>query len=56
MTTFSLCNSKSDFLIYKLKEMGKIDEKDITMISDQFDQPGLAKSGNVSLADIIGNL
>ncbi|KAF0917808.1 hypothetical protein E2562_021480, partial [Oryza meyeriana var. granulata] len=34
--------SKSDFLIYKLKEMGKIDDKDIAMISDQFDQLGLA--------------
>ncbi|WVZ69161.1 hypothetical protein U9M48_017996, partial [Paspalum notatum var. saurae] len=30
--------SKSDFVIYKLKEMGKIDERDITMVSDQFDQ------------------
>lgn len=36
--------------------MGKIDEKDVTMISDQFDQLGLAKCGNVALADIIGNL
>ncbi|KAI4965096.1 hypothetical protein ZWY2020_057509 [Hordeum vulgare] len=41
--------SKSDFMIYKLKEMGKIDEKDVTMISDQFDQLGLAKCGNVVL-------
>jgi hypothetical protein len=49
-------NSKSDFLIYKLKEMGKIDEKDMTVISDQFDQLGLAKCGNVALADIIVNL
>ncbi|XP_047059534.1 two-pore potassium channel 3-like [Lolium rigidum] len=48
--------SKSDFLIYKLKEMGKIDEKDMTVISDQFDQLGLAKCGNVALADIIVNL
>ncbi|KAF7030264.1 hypothetical protein CFC21_041847 [Triticum aestivum] len=48
--------SKPDFMIYKLKEMGKIDEKDVTMISDQFDQLGLAKCGNVALADIIGNL
>jgi hypothetical protein len=49
-------NSKSGFLIYKLKEMGKINEKDVTMISDQFDQLGLAKCGNVALADIIVNL
>jgi hypothetical protein len=28
----------------------------VTMISDQFDQLGLAKCGNVALADIIVNL
>uniref|UniRef100_J3L368 Potassium channel domain-containing protein n=2 Tax=Oryza brachyantha TaxID=4533 RepID=J3L368_ORYBR len=48
--------SKSDFLIYKLKEIGKIDDKDIEMISDQFDQLGLAKCGKITLADIIGKL
>lgn len=48
--------SKSNFVIYKLKEMGKINEKDITMISDQFDQLGLAKCGKITLADIIGKL
>uniref|UniRef100_A0A0E0N178 EF-hand domain-containing protein n=1 Tax=Oryza rufipogon TaxID=4529 RepID=A0A0E0N178_ORYRU len=48
--------SKSDFLIYKLKEIGKIDDKDIAMISDQFDQLGLAKCGKITLADIIGKL
>ncbi|XP_003569621.3 two-pore potassium channel 2 isoform X2 [Brachypodium distachyon] len=48
--------SKSDFLIYKLKEMGKIHEKDITIISDQFDQLGLGKCGNVGLAEIIAQL
>ncbi|KAJ3676240.1 hypothetical protein LUZ60_003652 [Juncus effusus] len=29
--------SKSDFIVYKLKEMGKITEKDLSEISDQFD-------------------
>lgn len=53
---FFLCHSKSDFLIYKLKEIGKIDDKDIAMISDQFDQLGLAKCGKITLADIIGKL
>lgn len=51
-----LCNSKSDFVIYKLKEMGKIDEKDIKMISDQFDQVEFGKCERIPLADIIGKL
>ncbi|PWZ33553.1 Two-pore potassium channel 2 [Zea mays] len=48
--------SKSDFVIYKLKEMGKIDEKDIKMISDQFDQIEFGKCERIPLADIIGKL
>ncbi|KAL6614676.1 hypothetical protein ACP70R_036946 [Stipagrostis hirtigluma subsp. patula] len=48
--------SKSDFVIYKLKEMGKIDEKDIAAISEQFDQLDLAKAEKIPLADIIGKL
>ncbi|XP_062206601.1 two-pore potassium channel 2-like [Phragmites australis] len=48
--------SKSDFMIYKLREMGKIDEKDIAMISDQFSQLDLAKCEKIPLADIIGKL
>ncbi|TVU41980.1 hypothetical protein EJB05_10369, partial [Eragrostis curvula] len=47
---------KSDFVIYKLKEMGKITNKDISMISDQFDQQDFAKCEKISLADIIGKL
>jgi potassium channel subfamily K len=43
-------------VIFKLKEMGKINEKDISMISDQFDQQDFAKSEKISLADIIGRL
>jgi len=53
---FLLCNSKSDFVIYKLKEMGKIDEKDIAMISDQFDQLEFGKCERIPLVDIIGKL
>ncbi|EES03480.1 hypothetical protein BDA96_03G289200 [Sorghum bicolor] len=48
--------SKSDFVIYKLKEMGKIDEKDIKLISDQFDQIEFGKCERIPLADIIGKL
>ncbi|KAK3161658.1 hypothetical protein QOZ80_1BG0079840 [Eleusine coracana subsp. coracana] len=48
--------SKSDFVIFKLKEMGKISEKDISTISDQFDQQDFEKCEKISLADIIGRL
>ena len=51
-----LCDSKSDFVIYKLKEMGKIDEKDIAMISDQFDQLEFGNCERIPLMDIIGKL
>ncbi|XP_025816123.1 two pore potassium channel c-like isoform X2 [Panicum hallii] len=48
--------SKSDFVIYKLKEMGKIDEKDIAMISDQFNQLEFGKCERIPIVDIIGKL
>jgi len=47
---------KSEFAVYKLKEMGKIDEKDIAMISDQFDQLEFGKCERIPLVDIIGKL
>nr|CAB3473985.1 unnamed protein product [Digitaria exilis] len=47
---------KSDFVIYKLKEMGKIDEKEIAMICDQFDQLEFGKCERIPLVDIIGKL
>lgn len=51
-----ICNRKSDFVIYKLKEMGKIDEKDIAVICDQFDQLEFGKCERIPLVDIIGKL
>jgi potassium channel subfamily K, other eukaryote len=43
-------------VIVKLKEMGKFSEKDISMVSDQFDQQDFVKCEKISLADIIGRL
>jgi potassium channel subfamily K, other eukaryote len=43
-------------MIFKLKEMGKISEKDISTVSDQFDQQDFAKCEKISLVDIIGRL
>ncbi|XP_022715625.1 two-pore potassium channel 3-like [Durio zibethinus] len=45
--------SKSEFLIYKLKEMGKVSEKDIMQISEKFDRLDAGKCGKITLADLM---
>lgn len=47
--------SKSEFVVYKLKEMEKVSEKDIMLISDQFDRLDFRKLGKITLTDLIGN-
>lgn len=45
--------SKSEFVIYKLKEMGKIAEKDILQICKQFDSLEHNNYGKITLADLM---
>ncbi|KAJ0111408.1 hypothetical protein Patl1_01451 [Pistacia atlantica] len=45
--------SKSEYVIYKLKEMGKIAEKDILQICNQFDLIDSSKCGKITLADLM---
>ncbi|KAI4308096.1 hypothetical protein L6164_031205 [Bauhinia variegata] len=45
--------SKAEFVIYKLKEMGKITEIDIQQISRQFDSIDTGKCGKLTFADIV---
>ncbi|KAJ4968837.1 hypothetical protein NE237_015538 [Protea cynaroides] len=45
--------SKSDYVVYKLKEMGKIGEKDILQICNQFRKLDRNNSGKITLPDII---
>ncbi|XP_022759651.1 two-pore potassium channel 5 [Durio zibethinus] len=47
--------SKSEYVIYKLKEMGKIGEKDILQICDQFSKLDLNNSGKITLPDLLEN-
>ncbi|XP_024928983.1 two-pore potassium channel 3 isoform X2 [Ziziphus jujuba] len=47
------CISKSEFIIYKLKEMGKIAEKDILQIAKQFDSLEHNNYGKITLADLM---
>ncbi|XP_038995704.1 two-pore potassium channel 3-like [Hibiscus syriacus] len=44
--------SKSEFLIYKLKELGKVSDKDIMQISEKFDRLDSGKCGRISLEDL----
>ncbi|PIA37915.1 hypothetical protein AQUCO_02900045v1 [Aquilegia coerulea] len=45
--------SKSDYVVYKLKEMGKITEKDILQICDQFEKLDRTNSGKITLPDLM---
>lgn len=44
---------KSEFVVYKLKEMGKISEKDIMMICDQFQRLDTGNCGKITLSDLL---
>ena len=46
-------NSKSEFIIYKLREMGKIANGDILQITKQFDLMDTSHSGKLTLAVIM---
>lgn len=45
--------SKSEFIIYKLREMGKIANRDILQITKQFDSMDTSHSGKLTLAVIM---
>ncbi|XP_043700570.1 two-pore potassium channel 3-like [Telopea speciosissima] len=45
--------SKSEYVIYKLKEMGKVAEKDILQICNQFDRLDTGNCGKITLADLM---
>lgn len=47
--------SKSEFVIYKLKEMGRIAEKDIVQICNQFDELDSGNFGKITLADLMNS-
>lgn len=44
--------SAAEFIIYKLKEMGKIDQEDITLIMEEFQDLDFDQSGTLSQSDI----
>ncbi|KFK28494.1 hypothetical protein AALP_AA7G003200 [Arabis alpina] len=47
------CVSKAEYVIYKLKEMEKITDKDIVPISKQFDKLDRCSNGKITLVDLL---
>ncbi|GLT50614.1 hypothetical protein SLA2020_240890 [Shorea laevis] len=45
--------SKSEYVIYKLKEMGKVSEKDILQICQKFDKLDAGNCGKITLVDLM---
>lgn len=45
--------SKSEYVIFKLKEMGKVSEKDIMTICEKFDRLDTGNCGKITLADLM---
>lgn len=45
--------SKSEYVIYKLKEMGKVTEKDILQITKKFERLDKGHCGKITLADLM---
>ncbi|EEF42707.1 two-pore potassium channel 3 [Ricinus communis] len=45
--------SKSEYVIYKLKEMGKVSEKDVLQICQTFDRIDAGNCGKITLADLM---
>lgn len=45
--------SRSEFVVYKLKEMGKVTEKDILQICTQFDRLDTGNCGKITLSDLL---
>lgn len=43
----------AEFIVYKLKEMGKIDEKDVAGIMEEFENLDYDESGNLTNSDIV---
>ncbi|TXG47822.1 hypothetical protein EZV62_027116 [Acer yangbiense] len=45
--------NKSEYVIYKLKEMGKVSEKDISQICSNFERLDTGNCGKITLADLM---
>ncbi|KAL6195919.1 hypothetical protein ACLB2K_029536 [Fragaria x ananassa] len=42
----------AEFVIYKLKEMGKINQEDIRLVMEEFEALDVDQSGSLSVSDL----
>lgn len=49
-----VCISKSEYIVLKLKEMGKVSDKDINQVVNQFDKLDPNNLGKITLPDLLG--
>lgn len=42
----------AEFILYKLKEMGKISQEDISLVMQEFEELDVDQSGTLSVSDI----
>lgn len=52
-SSFAMYYRKSEYVIYKLKEMGKIREKDVMQICNQFNKLDENNSGKITLPSLL---
>ena len=45
--------SGAEFIVYKLKELGKISEEDIALVMEEFEDLDVDHSGKISASDLI---
>lgn len=45
-------NRSAEFILYKLKEMGKINQEDISLVMEEFEDLDVDQSGTLSATDI----
>lgn len=48
-----LCHSAAEFIVYKLKEMGKISQEDILLLMERFKDLDVDGSGTLTKADLV---
>ncbi|XP_077230208.1 outward rectifying potassium channel protein isoform X2 [Tasmannia lanceolata] len=45
--------SAAEFIVYKLKEMGKINQEDIALVMEEFEDLDIDQSGTISASDLV---
>lgn len=53
MLLFFLLYSAAEFILFKLKEMGKITQEDVSLVMEEFEDLDVDQSGTLSVSDII---